>query len=171
MTPIRQETTGECRAIHEFIRRAFATARYSEGDEQDYVDRLRLSDAYLPELGLVFEEGGKLKGHILVTRTTIEAGDVNRPVLFLAALSVAEEYRSLGIGAKLVSHALERGRAMGYDAIAVVGDPGYYSRFGFRGTQNSGVVNSAGIDGENVMLLELVDGSMAGVSGMLRIPV
>ena len=53
---------------------AFETARVSNGNEQDFVNRLRASGSYIPELALVAEENGKLVGHIMLTKTYVAIG-------------------------------------------------------------------------------------------------
>ncbi len=49
----------------------------------------------------------------------------------LAPLSVAPARQGQGIGASLVRAAIERARGEGWEAIFVLGDRGYYERFGF----------------------------------------
>lgn len=59
---VRQEREAEFPAIYELIRTAFATAEVSDGDEQDFANRLRIHGNYIPELALVAECQGKLIG-------------------------------------------------------------------------------------------------------------
>ena len=63
---VRQEREAEFPAIYELIRTAFATAEVSDGDEQDFANRLRIHGNYIPELALVAECQGKLIGHIML---------------------------------------------------------------------------------------------------------
>ena len=69
---LRQEREAEFPAIYDLVKTAFETARVSNGDEQNFVARLRAGGNYIPELALVAEEEGKLIGHIMLTRTFIE---------------------------------------------------------------------------------------------------
>jgi putative acetyltransferase len=49
----------------------------------------------------------------------------------LAPVSVLSERQRQGIGGMLVIEGLTRLREAGEDVVLVLGDPGYYSRFGF----------------------------------------
>lgn len=52
-------------------------------------------------------------------------------LLALAPLAVASARQRRGLGAALVHRGLEAARATGFHAVLVVGDPAYYTRFGF----------------------------------------
>ena len=68
---IRQEKSSEFQYIYDFVRVAFETAKVSNGKEQDFVNRLRASDRYIPELALVAEKNAKIVGHIMLTKTHV----------------------------------------------------------------------------------------------------
>jgi putative acetyltransferase len=51
--------------------------------------------------------------------------------------------------------------------VVVLGDPGYYSRFGFARAGDHGLGNEYGV-GEHFMALELQEGAMAQAAGMVR---
>jgi predicted N-acetyltransferase YhbS len=59
---IRQEKPSGFQEIYDFVKVAFQTAKVANGKEQDFVDKLRVSGNYIPELALVAEEGAKLLG-------------------------------------------------------------------------------------------------------------
>ena len=89
---VRQEREAEFPAIYELIRTAFATAEVSDGDEQDFANRLRIHGNYIPELALVAECQGKLIGHIMLTRTVVTQDDgTPYEALMIAPLSVVPE--------------------------------------------------------------------------------
>jgi predicted N-acetyltransferase YhbS len=79
----------------------------ADGNEQDYVSKLRASDNYIPKLALVAEEKAKLVGHIMLTKTYVAASGSKVEALLLAPLSVASEHRKRGIGSKLVDQSFE----------------------------------------------------------------
>lgn len=159
---IREETPPEYGRIHRLVETAFRTARVKEGDEQDYVERLRATAGYIPELALVAQAGDELIGHVMLTRIRLKTDD-GRDVrsLLLAPLSVLLEHRSRGVGAALVREALRRAGLMGYEAVFLVGDPGYYNRFGFRAAAEFSVSCSESIPARYVLAMELVPGSLA----------
>ena len=100
---VRQEREAEFPAIYELIRTAFATAEVSDGDEQDFANRLRIHGNYIPELALVAECQGKLIGHIMLTRTVVTQDDgTPYEALMIAPLSVVLDYRNQGVGSALL---------------------------------------------------------------------
>lgn len=163
---IREETPEEFADLHGFIQTAFRTAAVSDGTEQEFADRLRSGDGYIPELGLVAEKEGHIVGYLMLTRFSVFRTSGIRPRLLLAApLCVARDKRKQGIGSALMREALRRAEMLGYEAILLVGDPDYYERFGFRRSTEYGIRNTDGIPDRFVQLLELTAGALAGSSG------
>ena len=80
-------------------------------------------------LSLVAEEDGKVKGHALFTPCSIEGG--HNAVALLGPLAVAPPYQAKGLGSALVKEGASDLTAKGFGAIFLLGDPNYYSRFGF----------------------------------------
>ena len=166
---IRPEHPAEFPLIYELVKDAFATAPHADGDEQDYVNSLRESGRYLPALALVAEDtDGALAGHIMLTETKLgHAGGVLTGLL-LSPLCVALPQRRKGLGAALVWESFRLAKAE-YSAVFVVGDPDYYSRFGFRPASEFGIVNEGDIPPQYVMACELVTGALRGKSGTIRV--
>jgi putative acetyltransferase len=166
---IRPERPSEFSEIYELIRTAFATARVSGGDEQNFVDRLRAGPDYIPELALVAEDQGGIIGHIMLTRTSVATtASGARQVLLLGPVCVVLDRRDRGVGARLIGEALHRARELGHAAVVLVGNPAYYARFGFRSSTEFGVANANGIPSEFVMALELVPGALTDAAGSIR---
>jgi predicted N-acetyltransferase YhbS len=67
----------------------------ANGNEQDYVNKLRATDNYIPDLALVAKEDGMLVGHIMLTKTNIIDSGSKFEALLLAPLSVVLAYRKL----------------------------------------------------------------------------
>ena len=93
------------------------------------VDELRASGAWIPALSLVaIGPGGDVTGHVLCTRGYV--ADV--PMLALGPLGVRPDRQRAGVGSALMHAVLGAGDALGEPLVALLGDPGYYARFGFR---------------------------------------
>jgi putative acetyltransferase len=152
------------------VETAFRTAKVSEGDEQDFVDRLRRGSDYIPELALVTEDHGKLIGHIMLTRMFVSANGRQHPVLLLAAVSVVLERRNQGIGSQLISEAFRRARDRNHKSVIVVGNPAYYSRFGFKSSVTFGIKNLNLIEDEFVMACALTPDGLREVAGSISLP-
>jgi putative acetyltransferase len=62
------------------------------------------------------------------------------PVLALGPLSVRPQHQSLGVGLALVHSVLGAADAASEPLVALLGDPTYYGRFGFRTSMELGIV-------------------------------
>ncbi|RMH88640.1 N-acetyltransferase [Lysobacter pythonis] len=124
---MRAEDTGDADAIHLVVQAAFREAAHRGGSEQHIVDALR-RDGRL-SLSLVAEFGGEIIGHLAASPVTIDGHDLGWHGL--GPLSVRPDWQRRGIGQRLVTEALARLRAEGGAGCVVLGEPGYYGRFGF----------------------------------------
>lgn len=79
--------------------------------------------------------------------------------LGLGPVSVAPDLQGRGIGSALIQEGLSQVRASGAKGCVVLGDPGYYLRFGFR--QDPGL-RFAGVPSEYFMRLALAGAVPAG---------
>lgn len=116
---VRHEKASDRAAVHALVEAAFGRR-----DEADLVDRLREEGSVV--LSLIAIDDNVIVGHILLTRM-----DAPFTALALAPLAVSPDRQRGGIGSQLVGAALDRVRAAGWQAVFVLGDPGYYRRFGF----------------------------------------
>ena len=123
---LRAEQPGEAGAIGALITAAFATAAHADGTEAAIMARLRDSGDLL--LSLVAEEAGVL-GHVAASPVTIGGA---AGWACIAPVSVAPAVQRQGVGAALMRAALAALQAQGADGVIVLGDPGYYGRFGLK---------------------------------------
>src|SRR5690606_27494985 len=72
---IRTEADKDFKAVFDMIKNAFKNEEYSDHQEHCLVERLRKSDAFVPELSLVAEINNEIVGYILLTK--IKIIDVN----------------------------------------------------------------------------------------------
>ncbi|MBI4958342.1 MAG: N-acetyltransferase [Desulfovibrio sp.] len=106
----------------------------SEPVEHIIVDRLRASDCLT--LSLVAEEGGEVVGHIAISPAVV--GEDKTGWYLLGPVGVKPGLQGKGFGSALVSEALSRMRALGAAGVVLVGDPGFYTRFGFENVKGLG---------------------------------
>ncbi|MFN8188120.1 MAG: N-acetyltransferase [Gaiellales bacterium] len=128
---IRPERAGDEAAIGRVHERAFGRPA-----EAGFVEAIRDTEAFVPELSLVAYDEDDIVGHVLLSAVPLDSGV---EVLALAPLAVLLERQRQGIGALLVTAALERARRTGYPLVVVVGDPAYYRRFGFARASDLGI--------------------------------
>lgn len=109
--------------------RTVEEAAFGRKDEALLVDALvAAGDAVLE---LVAETGGRIVGHILFSRLTVERPQGGFAAVALAPLAILPDVQRQGIGAALVEEAHRRLRAAGESLSVVLGDPAYYGRFGY----------------------------------------
>jgi predicted N-acetyltransferase YhbS len=95
----------------------------------------------------------------------IHAGNVD--ALLLGPLAVAPEWSGRGLGSRLMDEAISRATGLGYGAIILVGDPGYYARFGFAALATAGLDMPGHFERHRLLGLELVPGWLQGASGLI----
>lgn len=164
---IRPEKESEFEQIYDLVKVAFQTAKVSNGQEQDFVNLLRKSGNYIPELALVAEDKRKLIGHIMLTKNYINCTDGQRETLLLAPISVVLEYRNNGVGSNLVNKSFELAKSMGYNSVVLVGDPAFYGRFGFKKAVEFGIRCLQDIPQEYVLACEFVPGALNEINGTI----
>jgi putative acetyltransferase len=125
---IRNETKSDIKAISEITKAAFATLAVSNQTESFIIDALR--DANVLTISLVAVSGKEVVGHIAFSPVTVSDGS---PGWYgLGPISVLPELQKQGIGKSLMSEGLSKLKSLGAKGCILVGDPGFYERFGFR---------------------------------------
>ena len=163
---IRPEQPGDLPAIYALVRDAFGRE-----DEANLVERLRASEAYVPELSLVAVEGGAMVGHIMITTLAIasDSGELF-PTTILSPLAVAPSRQRRGVGDALTRAAIDRARSAGHMSMILIGHPAYYPRFGFQPASTWGIRLSFPIADEVFMAMELEPGALANSAGIVTLP-
>jgi len=133
-SPIRPEQPSDHTAIHALLESCFPTDA-----EARLVDALRASNRLL--VSLVAIGGGDVVGHIAFSPVVGSDGSAG---LGLAPVAVAESRRRGGVGAALIERGLEECRRIGCGWVVVLGEPGYYSRFGFGPAPSHGLSDEYG---------------------------
>lgn len=167
---IRQEKLSDHKAIFALIEKAFANMTISDHQEHHLVNRLRKSDAYIPELSLVAEVDDKIVGHILLTKLKIKNGDKEYDSLALAPVSVLPEYQGQGIGSQLIRQSHSIATELGHQSIVLIGHEAYYPRFGYLPAHSYDIQFPFDVPKENAMAKELITDSLREVKGMVTYP-
>ena len=126
---VRPEQPADIPAITAVTISAFALAEHAGHNEHIIVDALRRSRQLA--LSLVAEDdNGVVIGHVAVSPVSISDG--TRDWHGLGPISVVPARQGRGVGTMLMHAALKALRQLDAAGCVVVGDPRYYSRFGFR---------------------------------------
>lgn len=124
---IRKEVPADTAAIEAVTIAAFQSAAHSNHAEHYIVRALRSSGQLTASL--VAEINGSIVGHVAVSPVTISDGAAQW--YGLGPISVTPERQGQRVGTQLMEHALAELRTLGAAGCVVLGEPGYYSRFGF----------------------------------------
>ncbi|MFC3451157.1 GNAT family N-acetyltransferase [Amycolatopsis speibonae] len=125
---LRQENPADIEPIHAVHLAAFAKHSVPVV-EAKLVDELRAEGDLIGALSIVAERDGKVVGHVCCSPSRL--GSDEKSTVGLGPLGVLPEYHASGVGSALVHAVLGAADALGYGAVVLLGDPNYYSRFGF----------------------------------------
>lgn len=123
---IRNETASDIPAISRVVTQALLMLPQSTGTEAGIVEKLRAQNALT--LSLVADDDGVVIGYLAASAARVGTQDGWG---LIGPLAVLPSRHRQGVGTALMTEALRRLRATGRGA-ALVGDPAYYGRFGFR---------------------------------------
>jgi hypothetical protein len=151
------------RACDVAAREALLDASFGEGRHLRTCQRLRDDRAPAEGLALSAVRDGILVGTLRLWH--VSAGGV--PALVLGPLAVDPGCRDLGIGAALVTRALDLAQARGHGAVILLGDAPYYARFGFSGRKTGELTLPGPFERDRLLGLELVEGALDGAWGMI----
>ncbi|HWV36575.1 MAG TPA: N-acetyltransferase [Thermomicrobiales bacterium] len=125
---IRAEQPADIASISRLTEIAFRDHEHSGHTEQFIVDGLRRAGVLT--LSLVAVDNDSVVGHVAVSPVIISSGETGW--FGLGPISVLPERQRQGIGSQLMHAALADLRQLDAKGCVVLGDPGYYGRFGFR---------------------------------------
>jgi putative acetyltransferase len=117
-------------------------AAFGSTAEAVLVERIRASAGYAPEASLVADAGGRIVGHVMLSRVALAEGehaDAIRPILCLSPLAVAPEWQRRGVGSALVAEAVDVAERAGEPLVVLEGSPAYYGRLGFEWSVPHGI--------------------------------
>jgi putative acetyltransferase len=116
---MRSETKADYARVH-----ALNCAAFNQRTEANLVDMLRARGEAV--ISLVAEDNSDIVGHILFSRLMTP-----QRCLALAPVAVLPERQNEGIGTALIRRGLSMAKQSRWLAVFVLGDPEYYTRFGF----------------------------------------
>ena len=124
---IRKEQPEDIQAIHDVTVAAFLNAPHTDHTEQFIVKALR--DSGVLSISIVAEEKGVVVGHVAVSPVTVSDGAEGW--YGLGPISVLPDNQGKSIGSQLMKAAIDELNNIGAKGCVLLGDPGFYQRFGF----------------------------------------
>jgi len=159
MIILREENLRDAEARETLLDTCFGPARFEKTCERLREDRLPADG-----LSLVAEADGAVIGTVRLWH--VSAGP-NRPALLLGPLAVDPKRQSLGVGSKLMRHALQRASTLGHRAVLLVGDAPYYERFGFSTEKAAGLWLPGPYERDRFLARELEVGALDNARGLV----
>ena len=158
---IKNEDPEDIQKIHELNGIAFGRET-----EAALVDKLRSSKALT--LSLVAMEEGSIVGHSAFSPITINAEDQTISAIGLGPIAVSPERQRSGIGSRLVEAGLGEIKRLGHKIVIVLGNPEFYSRFGFLPARKFGIRWQFDVPDDVFMVKELCEHALQGVKGIVK---
>lgn len=124
--------SGDEAAIYTLTQRAFKTMPFSNGSEGPIVNQLR-KDGDLT-LSLVAVQDSEIIGHVAFS--PIRINHKSAGWFGLGPVSVMPDLQRQGVGSRLITEGLFKIKLEGAVGCALIGNPNYYKRFGFRSNGN-----------------------------------
>jgi putative acetyltransferase len=157
---IQPADSSDLRAVHDVHVQAFNGRQ----DEAKLVDLLHAANKASPSL--VAMDGGRVVAHVVFSPMSFAPDRPGLRVVGLGPVAVLPDRQRRGIGTRLINAGIELCRENGVEAIAVLGGPKFYARFGFQPAKHFGLTSVYG--DSHFMLLELKPGALANVTGLVN---
>jgi putative acetyltransferase len=146
--------------------RSLVQAAFEGVEEVQLIDQMRDQPGVL---SLVAVRSGSILGHALFTPVTSDAAGSNfQPAVALGPIAVRPSQQRQGCGSALIRGGLDRCRDQGMGAAFVLGDPEYYSRFGWRPAQQRQLHCQWPLARDAFQVLELSEGGLDGWQGKVN---
>ncbi|MFA9381667.1 MAG: GNAT family N-acetyltransferase [Acetanaerobacterium sp.] len=163
---MRPENEGDYAEVEGLTREAFWDIYHPGCDEHLLVHKLRKTSSYIPELDFVAVQDNRIVGNIIYSRAKIvDSEDIAHEVITFGPISVLPSLQKKGIGSALIEHTKKLAENMGFKAIILFGNPGYYHRFCFKSAGKFGISTADGSNFEEFMAMELYAGALQGIAG------
>jgi putative acetyltransferase len=145
---------------------AVQRAAFGRIAEASLVERLRSDGLIITSI--VADLGPRIIGSVIFSKLLIFTVPETMHAVALGPVAVHPNYQGRGVGTEIIRAGLDKCRELGYPAAIVLGDPGYYERFGFSAEASAGLCSRYA--GPDWMALELIPGALESVRGEVKYP-
>lgn len=126
---IRRETPADRSTVHAVHAEAFRREPGVVPAEAPLVDELRADGDLVDALSLVALRDGEVVGHVCCSRARV--GENTTSAVGLGPIGVLDAHQGSGVGSALMHAVLGAADALGHGVVVLLGNPDFYSRFGF----------------------------------------
>lgn len=160
---IRNERPEDYRAVEEMIKQAFWNLAVPGCNEHYFAHRVRKSEDFIPELDFVLEEDGKIIGHIIYVKAKlVDEEGIEKEILSFGPFTIHPDYQRKGYGRILLMHSFEAAKKLGYDTIAIWGNPENYVCYGFKNCKRYNVCLEKDVYPVALMVKVLAEDALSG---------
>ena len=143
---IRNEKPEDYRTVEEMIKKTFWNLSEPGCNEHYFAHEVRKSEDFIPKLDFVLEEDGKIIGHIIYVKAKLVADDgTEKEILSFGPFTIHPDYQRKGYGRALLNHSFEAAKKLGYDTVAIWGNPENYACYGFKNCKRYNVCLEEGV--------------------------
>jgi len=170
---IRLEKKEDYRKTENLVREAFWNIYKPGCDEHFVLHCMRESQAFIPQLSFVMEEGSKIIGQIVFAKATITGDDGTAvPVLTFGPICIHPDFQGQGLGRIMLDFALKKASDYG-KAVFIEGNIDFYSKSEFTyascyGIRYHGLPEDA--DASFFLCKELEKGYLENIKGEYSTP-
>lgn len=157
---IRPETPADNDTVHAVLKASFGP---DDPAVPPLVDSLRRGDRLT--CALVAEVGGVIIGFAATSDAFVD--QYTESIAAVAPVGVVPAFQGRGVGRRLMDELLTQCRRRDCAAAVVLGDPAWYSRFGF-GPAAAFDLHCHWTDGPEFQAMELIDGALDTASGQVH---
>jgi len=163
---IRKETKDDYRNAEYMVMRAFWNLHGPGCNEHLLVRKLRESADYLPELSRIAEVDGHIVGAIYYSRAWVVNEDEKHDIVTFGPLAVEPTFANNGVGRKLLEETLRLAKEAGFPGIVILGEPGYYPKYGFETTEKYEITSAFGYT--DALMAYKLDDEFLKIHGCLK---
>ena len=157
---VRQEVAADHAEVRSLVQAAF-----ERGEEAQLIDDMRGQPGVL---SLVAVRAGSILGHAMFSPVTSSAAPSSgQRAVALGPIAVRPSQQRQGCGSALIRDGLDRCREQGIGAAFVLGDPAYYSRFGWQPAKQRQLHCQWPRTDDAFQVLELSEGGLEGWHGQV----
>ncbi|SHO64479.1 Predicted N-acetyltransferase YhbS [Pseudoxanthobacter soli DSM 19599] len=156
---LRNEAPADVGAREALLDGAFGPARFLKASE-----RIRKGRLPAEGLALVAEDAA---GRLVATVRLWHVSAGGRAALLLGPLAVSPDLQGQGLGATMMRRAMAAAADAGHGAVILVGDPEYYTRFGFSAAPTARLSMPGPTERRRFLACELRPGALQGAAGRI----
>ncbi len=163
---LRHEEPMDYAKVESIARDAFWNLYFPGAHEHYVVHNMRSHKDFIPELSMIIEVDGNIEGAIFYTHSHIalHTGEKLKTISFGPAF-ISLPWQRQGLGRKLITHTLEKAKAMGHAGVLTLGYPYHYKPYGFVGGKKYGISMDDGKFYQGLLALPLQEGAFNHVKG------